>query len=104
MSYHVSVPRTVQICLYCRGSLACDIEEWNVDTRVPTQNGVHLSCAQEDINDPNDHTDMPYVYWLPAQVVVYRWLIATGYTVPRIDDEQQALAEWNSGLPIRGAR
>lgn len=92
------IPKTVIVCPYCGGQLHLEVDEWDTKTRVPTEAGVHLSCEHETPNGP-DHTEMPYVYWLPAQRTVYAWIVETGLTVEWPPVAQQ-LADWNAGQPI----
>lgn len=96
------IPREIAVCPYCGGQLYFEVDEWDTDTRVPTEAGVHVSCEHEDEPEPN-HYQMPYVYLLPVKGRVYRWLVRTGYTVPQHtpEEERALLTAWNAGEAIR---
>lgn len=97
-----SIPSDVAVCPYCGGQLYFDVDEWDAQTGVPTETGVHVSCVNDEDKNTN-HYDMPYVYWMPLEQRIHRWLVATGYTVPlrTPDEERAALAAWNEAQPIR---
>lgn len=84
------VPGSVAKCPYCSGELfvsfscwtECDDGSWRAD-------GVELDCNSEpELDEERDddeqrevydhwleqHTYMPYVYWLPATVTVEKWV------------------------------
>lgn len=96
------IPVSVAVCPYCGEHLSFEVDEWETDTGVPTEAGVHVSCVNQD-DAEIDHYQMPYVYWLPVDRRVYQWLIATGYTVPPHTPEQERamLFAWEKGLPVR---
>lgn len=92
------IPSEIAVCPYCGGRLWFEVDEWDAETRVPTEAGVHVSCEDEDEPEP-DHYQMPYVYWMPLTARVYRWLVRTGYTVPEHTpaEERAMLDAWNAG-------
>jgi hypothetical protein len=98
----LTVPATVAHCPYCgEASLYFEVDEWDAETRQPTEAGVHVHCRHET-GERGDHDDMPYVYWLPVQERVYRWLINDGHTViADAAETAENLRAWNAGEPIR---
>jgi hypothetical protein len=87
----LDVPADVALCPYCASPLYLEVDEWDAETRQPTEGGAHIHCAAEaEAEDlacregPASaaarqwcemgrwHEQMPYVYWLPAQIRVYR--------------------------------
>jgi len=88
-----------EACPYCaQRTLYLEFDESDADG-VPTETGTHVRCTNEDEDDPRDHTDVPYVYWLPVQVRAARW--AAMHVRIVWEDERAKLAAWNAGEPIR---
>lgn len=75
----IDVPRDIQVCPYCNGSLAAYIEsmtesdsgEWEVED-------VAITCQDEGETDEDmqAHSYLPYENWMPAQETVATWLRA----------------------------
>ena len=87
-------------CPYCgNNSLYIEFDEWDAETGTPTEAGTHVRCKHEDWSNPRDHSDMPYVYWMPVQVRAARWAAQHVRIVDK--GEFRALAAWNAGQPIR---
>ena len=80
----LDVPATVQICPYCGGELYVQFSCWTQDYDGTWKaDGVELECNTEPGVESDDwadwharHSQMPYVYWLPATVTVERWVNA----------------------------
>lgn len=74
----LTVPLNVQTCPYCTDKasplIVSDIEVMTRDeaTGLWYAEEVTLECEHE--SEDNPHTDMPYVNWLPAQLVVLKWV------------------------------
>lgn len=92
-------------CPYCdEYKLYLEFDETELNG-TPTGTGTHVHCKNElDVSDPNynpnDHSDMPYVYWLPVQRRAADWA-AANVRVVWVDDRQR-LADWNAGKPLPG--
>ena len=85
-------------CPYCgNNSLYIEFDEWAFDG-TPTDTGTHVRCKHEDWSNPHDHSDMPYVYWMPVQVRAARWAARHVRIVDK--GEIRRLAAWNAGSPI----
>lgn len=67
----MKVPRDVATCPTCSRTLELEVEEWDTDTGIPTETGVHPYCLR--LHPNSEETRMPYVYWMPIQQRVYRW-------------------------------
>lgn len=79
-----AIPPDVAVCPHCQGQLWIEVDEWDSESRIPTEAGVHVSCENEPDSDPNDvHFQMPYVYWLPITKRVHEWIVANDIQVPR---------------------
>lgn len=104
---HISefVDYLLEACPYCdEHKLYLEFDETEEDG-TPTDLGVHVHCQNElDVDDPNydprDHSDMPYVNWLPVQKRAAEWAI----THIRIvwHDDRERLDDWNAGKPLPG--
>lgn len=103
MKTDFDIPRRVAICPHCRanGKLYLEVDEWEEDG-TPTEAGVHVSCDGET-DDPNDvHYQMPYVYWMPMEHIVYKWA-AKHVRVTETEEETRArLADFEAGKPLPG--
>lgn len=79
--HYPEIPAEVAICPKCEAGLIIeDIDEWESETGRVTEGGLHIACSKApDIGSRNWedwfswHYDMPYVYWLPVDVTVYKW-------------------------------
>lgn len=73
---HVDIPPEVALCAYCKGKLSAHVNAWEEadEGEVWDVTEVELECENEDIDDPDDHTFMPYVYWLPVEIKVLAWM------------------------------
>lgn len=93
-----------EACPYCgEKTLYIEFDEWEQDG-TPADTGVHVHCKNElDVDDPeydpNDHSDMPYVNWMPVETRAARWCAEHVRIVER--DDRKELAAWNAGEPIR---
>ena len=89
-----------ELCPYCGArTLYLEFDEWDAATGAPTETGTHVHCTNDNGDDPNDHTDMPYVNWLPLEVRAARW--AAEHIVIADRDDRAELAAWNAGEPLR---
>lgn len=72
----IDIPPVVAVCPYCQGKLSAHVNAWEEpDTgEIWDVTEIELECENEDVDDPEDHTYMPYVYWLPVECVVRRWM------------------------------
>ena len=62
-------------CPYCgERTLYLEFDEW-YEHGTPTETGVHVYCKNEDETDPRDHSEMPYVRWMPVEHRAYRWCL-----------------------------
>lgn len=80
----LAIPPEVRVCPYCGGNLWARFEEFGqCDDGTWQAEGVTLECDSEpDLDDEDEksveawndflsrHSEMPYVYWLPAAVAV----------------------------------
>jgi len=79
----LEIPEHVAVCPKCDGKLFAHFEAWEAtgnSSRWRCQE-AKLECESEpDIDDPdfmdwlNWHYDMPYVYWLPLETRLTRWV------------------------------
>lgn len=80
----IKIPPTVAVCPKCGAEVVLELEAWEQlddGTWAASDDGLHVNCITEPDIDSDDweewhdwHWDMPYVYWLPIQMKVYRWL------------------------------
>lgn len=72
----IEVPPDIALCPYCEGKLTAQADGWESAGAGQWWNvtSIDLQCEHEDIDDPNDHAYMPYVYWLPVEHIVLKWL------------------------------
>lgn len=79
----IDIPASVATCPYCGGKLHAWLESWTEDENSEdlctiSDEGCHLDCQKIDeveIDEYIDtHTYMPYVYWLPVENVVSKWI------------------------------
>ncbi len=90
----LDIPADVAVCPYCGAALYLEVEEWDAETRQPTEAGAYIHCERLEELEARaigmrrgarradalnawykaeaQHEQMPYVYWLPVQVKVYR--------------------------------
>lgn len=102
-----SIPTDIAVCPYCGSDLFFDFDEYDLETGMPTESGLHVWCPA-DLADKigGDHDDMPYAYWLPVNMRVFSWLaqsqqLRDGIRKYREQQDRMRLDEWNSGRPIR---
>lgn len=101
MQTDFDIPRRVAICPHCRGKLMLEVDEWEMDG-TPTEAGAHVSCANET-DDPNDvHYQMPYVYWMPMEGIVYRWAVKHIRVTESEGETRARLSDWATGKPLPG--
>lgn len=74
------IPTTVAVCPHCQGQLYLEVDEWDTETGIPTEAGVHVSCVNDE-ESPGLHYQMPYVWWLPLEMTVYQWIVREGMVV-----------------------
>ena len=79
------IPPSVAICPYCGGALSVQCEEWtqNDDGSWGVEEGIiHADCMREPEQTYNkmwrdwfrQHSYMPYVYQLPVDIKVAKWI------------------------------
>ena len=96
---YFKLPRNF-VCPECgRHTLWCEIDEWEVETGIPTETGMHVSCRNER---RNDHWQMPYVTLLPLEYRVYKWCLTNLRIVESEARVRERLRAWEAGEPIRG--
>lgn len=94
------LPRSF-VCPHCgRRALWCEIDEWEIESGIPTETGVHVSCCNERQGD--GHWAMPYVTLLPLEHQVYQWCAANVRIVESEAKLYERLRAWNAGEAIRG--
>ena len=86
----IRIPREVAVCPYCGGELIARPEAWSEnDDGIWEAQESGLDCVTEPELDPANestveewddwiarHTYMPYVYWLPVDMKVTKWINA----------------------------
>lgn len=72
----ITIPPEVALCPYCEGKLTAQANGWQEpdEGEIWDVTEIDLQCEHQDIDDPDDHTYMPYVYWLPVEVKVLKWM------------------------------
>ncbi len=86
----IQIPETVAVCPYCGGKLTVKLDEWtqNDDGTWIADDTPHTECQKEPdmtgadnvgVSDDwgewdDNHSIMPYVYLLPVQLKVGRWI------------------------------
>jgi hypothetical protein len=91
---------TAEPCPYCGDrALYLEFDEWDADG-TPTEAGTHAHCKNENEDDPRDHADMPYVYWLPIDIRAAHWARENVRVVEQ--DDRERLADWNAGKALPG--
>jgi hypothetical protein len=77
------IPQDLQLCPYCGAPLRASVDCWTEETAtVWKAEHIDLECgwqpAFELLNSWRQwdavHTNMPYVYWLPACTKVEAWI------------------------------
>jgi hypothetical protein len=103
MKTDFTIPRRVAICPHCRGEgkLHLEVDEWEKDG-TPTEVGVHVSCENETDDDNDIHYQMPYVYWMPMEAIVYRWAVKHIRVTESEEETRAKLADWEAGKPLPG--
>lgn len=82
-SFPLAVPTDVVVCPYCTDPQQLTIDgvesfEQHVGPlhRFWFATGVDVNCPKQDWDDPNCHTYMPYVNWLPVHQLIEDWMKA----------------------------
>jgi len=78
----IEIPREVATCPKCDATLYAEFESWEKeDDGTWSTDAAKLQCETEPcISDPEFeewmrwHYDMPYVYWLPLEVWLTKWI------------------------------
>ena len=78
----ISVPREVASCPYCDANLAVQAVEWTQRKDGTWKaTGIEPECANEPDIDTEEweewwaiHSEMPYVYQLPVDIKIEKWL------------------------------
>lgn len=79
----IPIPREVGICPYCESDLIAQPTAWEqLDDGTWCANESGIECTNQPDPDDEDawdewvqeHTDMPYVYWLPVDTKVLAWM------------------------------
>ena len=83
----ISVPLDVQPCPYCGTQLSAACEEM---TQEPDGlwyiAGIAIECPKEDPENWNDHSELPYENWFPAQMKITGWWRGLVGGVEQIDE------------------
>jgi hypothetical protein len=67
----LNIPKDIARCPTCNRGLFLEVNEWEDDTGIPTEEGTKPMCPVFHRNSEADR--LPYVYWLPIEVKVYAW-------------------------------
>ena len=78
----IDVPGDVAVCPYCGAALFVQCEQWSQqDDGSWAADNVHADCTGEtDVGTPqweewlDSHSQMPYVYKLPVDMKVEKWV------------------------------
>jgi hypothetical protein len=81
----IDIPAGVRLCPYCGAKLRASFDWWTQqDDGSWMAESVDVSCVEEPDIDEDDwedfwgnHSQMPYVYWMPAQTAVLEWVNKT---------------------------
>jgi hypothetical protein len=99
----LDIPTDVAVCPYCGLKLTAQFTGWFEDTTGYIADEVSLDCESEpDFDDDNyddwldGHSEMPYVYWLPACKKVESW-VKKNYRFD-LSDTSGDLTSWNEGV------
>lgn len=78
------VPKAISVCPYCNGELIAQIQEISEiegKTDLFEATSISVDCMNEPpigsknwVDWDKSHSTMPYVYQLPAQLKVQKWL------------------------------
>lgn len=103
MKTDFDIPRNVATCPHCTtGNLYLEVDEWETETGVPTEAGVHVSCDGETEQEDDPHWAQPYITLLPLEHKVWLWAKDNVRVEESEDEELARLADWNAGKPLPG--
>lgn len=79
---HRDIPKQYRSCAYCDGPIAIHFESWtqNVDGTWSAEFAKADCLTEPSMRSRNydewlkQHTEMPYVYWLPLETALTRWV------------------------------
>lgn len=81
LNHVFDVPENVQKCPYCDAPLRATASGWDEDEHGWKAATLEVDCTEEPDIDSDEwedhnasHSDMPYVYWLPAEIKVMEWI------------------------------
>lgn len=81
-------PKEVCVCPICGGVVVAEFDEYETETGIVTETGLHLDCKDgpdEESDEYDDwfstHWSMPYVDWLPLTERMHKWLARNGYRI-----------------------
>jgi hypothetical protein len=67
-------------CPICGKGLIIEINEWETETGKVTPTGLSITCETRPVDNERqfygwleEHYQMPYVDWLPVEILVYQW-------------------------------
>lgn len=103
MQTDFDIPRRVALCPHCRGGgkLHLEVDEWE-EGGVPTEADCHVSCENETDDENDIHYQMPYVYWMPLEMVVYKWAKKHVRVTETKAELLQKAADFAAGKPLPG--
>ncbi len=62
-------------CPYCGGKLTVSVNGWHKEADGWAADDLQLDCENDDEKN-EDHSDMPYMNWLPVEQQLLRWMNA----------------------------
>jgi hypothetical protein len=62
-------------CPYCGGKLTVSVNGWHKENDGWVADDLQLDCENDD-EKHEDHSDMPYMNWLPVEQQLLRWMNA----------------------------
>lgn len=83
--HHFKIPPSVAVCPYCQKNMFAQVNEWEEDEdNLWTASGIETTCESEPDFDEenieefrefvNSHSEMPYVYKLPVDEAIKKYI------------------------------
>lgn len=102
----IDIPPDVAKCPYCDAALYIgEIDEWSEDEKGNiTPDHIGIECVTEPSLRSKkweewfrQHSDMPYVYWMPMEETVLNWLI-DNFEFAQLGNEREKLEKWRKSV------